>query len=231
MRGHGGSRLPGCRTPGPPGAGGNRLRRGRPQEAQERVRFAHRVGEHPRSQDGRRHPPRPDRRLYEIAWPMGVVAALVPSTNPTSTAFFKTLIAVKARNAIIFSPHPSAVRCIFEAVADHGAGGRECRRAPRADRLHAADFPAGHAGTDEPPPHRPDPGDRRFGHGAGRPLHRQTGLRRGSRQRAGLCRPQRGHRKGRALHRRLQGLRLLHHLRHRTGSHRRPPDRPRSWPS
>lgn len=58
----------------------------------------------------------PDHRLVEIAWPMGVVAALVPSTNPTSTAFFKTLIAVKARNAIIFSPHPSAKRCIYEAV-------------------------------------------------------------------------------------------------------------------
>lgn len=58
----------------------------------------------------------PLRRLYEIAWPMGVVAALVPSTNPTSTAFFKMLIAVKARNAIVISPHPSAVRCTFEAV-------------------------------------------------------------------------------------------------------------------
>jgi acetaldehyde dehydrogenase (acetylating) len=58
----------------------------------------------------------PDHRLYEIAWPMGVIAGLVPSTNPTSTAFFKTLIAVKARNAIVFSPHPSARRCILEAV-------------------------------------------------------------------------------------------------------------------
>ncbi len=58
----------------------------------------------------------PDRRLFEIAWPMGVVAALVPSTNPTSTAFFKALVAVKARNAIIFSPHPSAKRCILEAA-------------------------------------------------------------------------------------------------------------------
>jgi len=58
----------------------------------------------------------PDRRLYEIAWPMGVVAALVPSTNPTSTTFFKALIAVKARDAIIFSPHPSAGRCINEAA-------------------------------------------------------------------------------------------------------------------
>ena len=58
----------------------------------------------------------PARRLYEIAWPMGVVAALVPSTNPTSTAFFKCLIAVKARNAIVVSPHPSAARCTYEAV-------------------------------------------------------------------------------------------------------------------
>ncbi len=58
----------------------------------------------------------PARRLYEIAWPMGVVAALVPSTNPTSTAFFKCLIAVKARNAIVVSPHPSAARCTFDAV-------------------------------------------------------------------------------------------------------------------
>ena len=58
----------------------------------------------------------PARRLYEIAWPMGLVAALIPSTNPTSTAFFKCLIAVKARNAIVVSPHPSAVRCTYEAV-------------------------------------------------------------------------------------------------------------------
>ncbi|NTV37663.1 MAG: aldehyde dehydrogenase family protein, partial [Anaerolineales bacterium] len=58
----------------------------------------------------------PAHRLYEIAWPMGVVAALVPSTNPTSTTFFKSLIAVKARNAIVFAPHPSARRCTHEAA-------------------------------------------------------------------------------------------------------------------
>ncbi len=57
-----------------------------------------------------------DHHIYEIAWPMGVVAGLVPSTNPTSTTLFKALIAVKARNAIIFSPHPSAKRCIYEAA-------------------------------------------------------------------------------------------------------------------
>ncbi len=56
------------------------------------------------------------RRVYEIAWPMGVIAGLVPSTNPTSTTFFKSLIALKARNAVIFSPHPSAARCTNEAA-------------------------------------------------------------------------------------------------------------------
>jgi acetaldehyde dehydrogenase (acetylating) len=55
-------------------------------------------------------------RMYEIAWPMGVVAALVPSTNPTSTTFFKSLISIKARNAIVFAPHPAAVRCTYEAA-------------------------------------------------------------------------------------------------------------------
>jgi len=55
------------------------------------------------------------RRIYEIAWPMGVVAALTPSTNPTSTAIYKSLSAVKARDAIIIAPHPSAAKCTFEA--------------------------------------------------------------------------------------------------------------------
>ena len=56
----------------------------------------------------------PERRIYEIAWPMGVIAALTPSTNPTSTAMFKSISAVKARNAIIIAPHPSAARCTTE---------------------------------------------------------------------------------------------------------------------
>jgi acetaldehyde dehydrogenase (acetylating) len=52
------------------------------------------------------------RRIVEIADPFGVVAAIVPSTNPTSTAIYKILISLKARCAIVISPHPSAVRCI-----------------------------------------------------------------------------------------------------------------------
>jgi acetaldehyde dehydrogenase (acetylating) len=55
-----------------------------------------------------------EKRIYEIAWPMGVIAALTPSTNPTSTAMFKSISAVKARNAIIIAPHPSAARCTSE---------------------------------------------------------------------------------------------------------------------
>lgn len=55
-------------------------------------------------------------KVFEVAWPFGVIAALVPTTNPTSTAIFKTLIAVKARNAIVILPHPSAPKCTAEAV-------------------------------------------------------------------------------------------------------------------
>ena len=53
-----------------------------------------------------------DRRVVDIAEPFGVVAAIVPSTNPTSTAIYKILIALKARCAIVISPHPAAVKCI-----------------------------------------------------------------------------------------------------------------------
>jgi acetaldehyde dehydrogenase (acetylating) len=53
-----------------------------------------------------------DRKVIEIAEPFGVVAAIVPSTNPTSTAIYKILIAIKARCPIVVSPHPSAARCI-----------------------------------------------------------------------------------------------------------------------
>ncbi len=58
----------------------------------------------------------PVKRTYDIAWPMGVVAALTPSTNPTSTTMFKTLIAVKAKNAIIIAPHPFAAKCCAETI-------------------------------------------------------------------------------------------------------------------
>ncbi|MCI1305525.1 MAG: acetaldehyde dehydrogenase (acetylating) [Lachnospiraceae bacterium] len=57
-----------------------------------------------------------EKGLRVLAVPVGVIAGLIPSTNPTSTAFYKAEIAVKAGNAIVFSPHPTAQRCITEAV-------------------------------------------------------------------------------------------------------------------
>ncbi|KIL76454.1 aldehyde dehydrogenase family protein [Bacillus badius] len=71
-----------------------------------------------------------EKQMVEVAAPFGVVAAIIPTTNPTSTAFFKTLIALKTRNAIIVSPHPYAVKCTIEALkvceqAAVGAGAPE----------------------------------------------------------------------------------------------------------
>ena len=51
-----------------------------------------------------------------VAEPLGVLAAVIPTTNPTSTAIFKALIALKTRNAIIISPHPRAKKCTIEAA-------------------------------------------------------------------------------------------------------------------
>ena len=58
----------------------------------------------------------PIRRVRAIAVPVGVIAGLVPSTNPTSTVLYKSEIAIKAGNAIVFSPHPNALRCILETA-------------------------------------------------------------------------------------------------------------------
>ena len=71
--------------------------------------------------------------IVEIASPRGVVAAIIPSTNPTSTAIFKIIIAIKSRNTIVLSPHPSAASCIAEtarvmreaAVQERPAGRRD----------------------------------------------------------------------------------------------------------
>ena len=54
--------------------------------------------------------------IVEIASPRGVVAAIIPSTNPTSTAIYKIIIAIKSRNTIVLSPHPSAAKCIAETT-------------------------------------------------------------------------------------------------------------------
>ena len=58
----------------------------------------------------------PERGLVEVAEPIGVILSLTPITNPTSTVLFKCIMAIKTRNAVIFSPHPNAWRCCYEAV-------------------------------------------------------------------------------------------------------------------
>ena len=70
----------------------------------------------------------PERGLVELAEPIGVIFSLIPITNPTSTVLFKCIMAIKTRNAVIFSPHPKAWRCcseavriMYEAAVKHGA--------------------------------------------------------------------------------------------------------------
>ena len=58
----------------------------------------------------------PEEKVWEIGVPMGVIAAIVPSTNPTSTVCYKALIALKSGNAIVFSPHPKAIVCTRKAA-------------------------------------------------------------------------------------------------------------------
>lgn len=58
----------------------------------------------------------PVNRVIDIGEPMGLVMGIVPSTNPTSTAIFKAMIAIKSRNAIVFAPHPAAAKCTVKAA-------------------------------------------------------------------------------------------------------------------
>jgi acetaldehyde dehydrogenase/alcohol dehydrogenase len=80
-----------------------------------------------------------ERNLVELAEPIGVIFSLAPITNPTSTILFKSIVAIKTRNAVIFSPHPKAwhcgaeaVRIMYEAALEHGApeGVFRCLEAP-----------------------------------------------------------------------------------------------------
>lgn len=57
-----------------------------------------------------------ENKILDIGVPVGVIAGIVPSTNPTSTAIYKSLISIKGGNAIVFSPHPSAKECTLKAI-------------------------------------------------------------------------------------------------------------------
>ena len=66
------------------------------------------------------------KKLVEIAIPMGVIAGIIPSTNPTSTVIYKSMIALKSGNAIVFTPHPSAKKCIGKTVEIIKAALKSC---------------------------------------------------------------------------------------------------------
>lgn len=58
----------------------------------------------------------PVKKTMDVASPVGLIMGIVPSTNPTSTTIFKSIIAIKSGNAIVFSPHPSAAKCTLRAA-------------------------------------------------------------------------------------------------------------------
>jgi acetaldehyde dehydrogenase (acetylating) len=72
----------------------------------------------------------PEHGYTEVGVPMGVIAGIVPSTNPTSTVFFKSIISVKAGNGIVFSPHPSARSCTVAAAQIMERAAREAGAPP-----------------------------------------------------------------------------------------------------
>ena len=147
------------------------------------------------------------RKVRELAVPMGVVGAIIPTTNPTSTAIYKAMISVKARNAIVMSPHPRATKSVVETArvleeAALGAGAppglinsmtvADARRHERADAAQA---------------HRGHPRDGRLGHGARGVRRGQAGVRRRPRQRARHHRANGAHRQGGCRRRRRQDVR------------------------
>ena len=86
----------------------------------------------------------PDEKIVEIGVPVGVVAAILPTTNPTSTAIYKTLISLKAGNAIVISPHPRAYQMHLRDGRDSVPGGARSRRARRHHPVHRPRHHGGH---------------------------------------------------------------------------------------
>ncbi|KRE50603.1 acetaldehyde dehydrogenase (acetylating) [Paenibacillus sp. Soil724D2] len=80
------------------------------------------------------------KQVWEIAQPVGIVAAIIPSTNPTSTVLFKCMIALKSRNAIVISPHPSALHCSQKSAAVMRAAAEKAGAPPGL--IHCLSFPS-----------------------------------------------------------------------------------------
>ena len=143
-------------------ARGDRLRRARGQGDQELRR--HRVPLRPPAGQalGRRHRRRtPSARSTYVAEPIGVVLALLPITNPTSTALFKSIVAAKTRNAIIFRPSARAARCATRAIEILQRAGEAEGLPPQRAAGHPRRDARGVAVPLPPRRRRPDLDDRR----------------------------------------------------------------------
>ena len=158
-----------------------------------------------------------EKGIVEVASPVGVVAAVIPSTNPTSTAIYKTLISIKAQNAIVLSPHPSAIKCICQAAtllerAALTAGAPEgliqCMKHTTLGR---------HTRTDAASRSRRDSGHGRHGAGARGVRFGKAGLRRWSGECSGVHRAHRRCAQGRRGHHRRKNIRLRNDLLVRAG--------------
>ena len=153
-----------------------------------------------------------ERAIQYVAEPIGVVLALLPITNPTSTALFKSIVCAKTRNALIMRPSARAARV-------RGAGGRAAAGGGRGGRV-AAQRAAGDPRPDARrlPVPLPSPGgrlhldDRRAEGGRGGQRGRQAVPERRLGQRAGVRASQRRHPDGGRRHPDLQDVRLLGHL-------------------
>ena len=77
----------------------------------------------------------PKEKLWEVGVPVGVIAAIVPSTNPTSTVCYKSIIALKAGNTIVFSPHPKAIGCTLKAAQIVARAAEAAGAPPQAVRV------------------------------------------------------------------------------------------------
>ena len=126
------------------------------------------------------------RGIEYVAEPIGVVLALLPITNPTSTALFKSIVAAKTRNAMIFRPSARAARCASARDRAAPGGGRGGRAAAGRAAGRARRDARGVAVPVPPPRRRPDLDDRRPEGGRGDERRRQAVHQRRAGQRAGL---------------------------------------------
>lgn len=133
----------------------------------------------------------PEKKLWEIGVPVGVIAAIIPSTNPTSTVCYKAMIALKSGNAIVFSPHPKAIACTRKA-AQIVSEAAQAAGAPRRSGVFEHPVSGRLSGADEGGAGAADSRHRRPGYGEGGVFFRQARHRRGRGKRPCLYPPRRG---------------------------------------